>query len=176
MGSVRHSGLGCEMGNQVITAGIDVGQAKAAIAIFDGELLVDLEEIISNAALNRHYQLKVLGERVTSVLNDNMVERVFIEQNLVGNNIKYSINLAQAVGAIASHALGEVDFVNVSSWKKAIVGKGNAKKDDVRLYVDGCYPEYTALCEGSQDKYDAICIGLYGVRLLDLAGSLAELR
>ncbi|NBO54940.1 MAG: hypothetical protein EBU84_10200 [Actinobacteria bacterium] len=56
--------------------------------------------------------------------------------------------------------------VNVSSWKKAVVGKGNADKGQVAEYLRlGWNAIYTA-AEGNQDIYDATAIALYGRQIL----------
>lgn len=146
---------------------------KADIAVFNDGVLEGLHSEVVLGNYTRAYQLRRLGELVRDQLwGHGHVDYVFIEQNLVGNNVKYSISLAQSVGAIAGALNEQIEFVNVSTWKKSVVGAGNAKKDEVRNYVDKTFPEYTALCEGSQDRYDAICIGLYGVGLIDLAAQL----
>ena len=51
---------------------------------------------------------------------------------------------------------------NVSSWKKHIVGKGNATKDDVAEYLRHRWASLYREANGNQDIYDAACIALFG--------------
>jgi Holliday junction resolvasome RuvABC endonuclease subunit len=56
--------------------------------------------------------------------------------------------------------------VNVSSWKKAVVGKGNADKRQVAEHIRLRWPALYAEANGNQDVYDASAIALYGRQLL----------
>lgn len=56
--------------------------------------------------------------------------------------------------------------VNVSSWKKTVVGKGNADKGEVAEHLRlGWNALYKSAC-GNQDVYDASAIALYGRQIL----------
>jgi Holliday junction resolvasome RuvABC endonuclease subunit len=105
---------------------------------------------------------------------------VFIEDIIVGNNRKYSIRLAQTMGAVlADLALLEyrqglsIRTVDNKAWKKEIVGNGNADKEAVRNYILESHPAYAPLCGDDQDRFDAVCIGLYGRRILDRSQQLS---
>lgn len=54
---------------------------------------------------------------------------------------------------------------NVSSWKKAVIGKGNATKDDVADWLQLRRPDLFRAAGGNQDVVDAACIALYGQQL-----------
>jgi Holliday junction resolvasome RuvABC endonuclease subunit len=56
--------------------------------------------------------------------------------------------------------------VNVSSWKKAVVGKGNADKTQVAEYLRLRWNAVYSAAEGNQDIYDAAAIALYGRQVL----------
>ena len=56
--------------------------------------------------------------------------------------------------------------VNVSSWKKAVVGKGNADKRQVAEYLRLRWNAIYTAAAGNQDIYDATAIALYGRRFL----------
>lgn len=56
--------------------------------------------------------------------------------------------------------------VNVSSWKKAVVGKGNADKSQVAEYLRLRWNAIYSAAEGNQDIYDATAIALYGRQVL----------
>jgi Holliday junction resolvasome RuvABC endonuclease subunit len=54
---------------------------------------------------------------------------------------------------------------NVSSWKKAVVGKGNATKEDVGESIRLRWPALYTEVAGDQDLTDASAIALYGQSL-----------
>jgi Holliday junction resolvasome RuvABC endonuclease subunit len=87
----------------------------------------------------------------------------YVEEPVVAGarNLRTSLRMAQVSGAILSVMSGEL--VPVSTWKKAVVGKGNATKDDVRAYLQS-QPEFKET-HGKQDWIDATCIRLYGAKL-----------
>lgn len=159
--------------------GIDLGIHKVAVAVWeDGVLLgTDAYETVGL----RHDELMNISDFVYCAVKDSEADHVFIEDTLVGNNIKYSIQLSEAKGAILSslglycteHYLG-VYLVNNKTWKKDVLGNGNADKDKVRIWVDGQGSEYSLLCGDDQDRYDAACIGYYGTLIAERAGVLAD--
>ena len=90
---------------------------------------------------------------------------LFVEEPVVAGarNLRVSLQMAQLGGAILASVPGE--FVPVSTWKKATVGKGNARKEDVRNWLrdnEKTKDEYEK-AKGSQDWIDASCIRLYGI-------------
>jgi Holliday junction resolvasome RuvABC endonuclease subunit len=126
-------------------------------------------EAYESHSLMRTQQLMDLSDYVYSEVKYYRPAYVFIEATLIGNNRKYSIRLAETMGACLS-GLGllqtEHEFdvvpVNNKSWKLHTVGNGNATKIAVRDYIDGIQEAYSGLCGGDQDRYDAAAIGLYG--------------
>lgn len=56
--------------------------------------------------------------------------------------------------------------VNVSSWKKAVVGKGNADKGQVAEFLRLRWNAVYSASQGNQDIYDAATIALYGRQFL----------
>lgn len=93
---------------------------------------------------------------------------VFCEEPLALKNGKTTRVLALATGAIwAAHLQFDITWwwVDVSSWKKEIVGNGNAKKEMVKEWVwinaillDAELEKYNK----ELDFYDAHCLMLYG--------------
>lgn len=66
--------------------------------------------------------------------------------------------------AMFSHDV-EVIGVPVNTWKKEVVGKGNASKDQVREAVYNAYYPGVAVGEMTQDECDALAIMDYGLRV-----------
>ncbi len=84
----------------------------------------------------------------------------FIEEPLMAGprNIRTALQMAQVAGALMTAMPSYL--VPVTTWKKEIVGKGNAKKEEVAEWLKE-RPEYVHT-GGSQDLVDATCIRLYG--------------
>lgn len=68
-------------------------------------------------------------------------------------------------GAVQAAFLGigwDVQLVNISTWKKAVVGSGSASKDDIAVAVREQWGPAFASCDGDGDLIDAAAICLYG--------------
>lgn len=90
--------------------------------------------------------------------------RIFCEEPLALKNPKTTSTLGLAAGAIwAAH----IDFdlwwfwVNVSTWKKEVVGNGNASKEMVAHWF---HTLPTPVHYDEQDFYDARALMVYGIR------------
>lgn len=85
---------------------------------------------------------------------------VFVEEPVVAGarNIRTSLQMAQVCGVVLSVLNGQV--VPVSTWKKAVVGKGNASKEDVKEWLSNIQHRYPEAKQ--QDHVDATCIRIYG--------------
>lgn len=148
-------------------AGVDLGGRKIAISFFDdGKMISALEYETKKSTRAR--ELWDLADWSRNLLR--LADLVVVEEPLVGRGVRSSLQLAQTAGAVLS-TIGDTathtrsQFVEVATWKKDLLGKGNATKDQVRIWLEEHYPAYAVLCGDSQDKVDATCIGLYGVRL-----------
>jgi Holliday junction resolvasome RuvABC endonuclease subunit len=155
--------------------GIDLGISKAAWSVWSHDDLLTTGACHSNSVLRQH-QLSDVSRRIREVVEGYAPDFVWIEDTLIGNNRKYSIQLSQMMGAALSalYRYDEVRLVNVSTWKKEMIGSGNAKKEDIREYVTDL--GYASLCGDDQDRFDAAVIGQYGlsrVYLVEDAGLLS---
>tara|TARA_R110000824_G_scaffold143310_1_gene310940 strand:+ start:4556 stop:5011 length:456 start_codon:yes stop_codon:yes gene_type:complete len=76
------------------------------------------------------------------------------------NNMTKLSRVVGAVWAFLIHANIETSFVPHGTWKKNVLGRGNAKKDDIMKYVvekwGDKFPE--------QDYADAACLALWNKR------------
>jgi len=109
--------------------------------------------------LERYQQIQYIYESMYDrFLHDRIY--AFVEEPVVAGarNLRTSLQIAQISGAVLSVFDGTL--VPVSTWKKEIVGKGNATKDDIKEYLK-TQPEYE-FTKGKQDWIDATCIRLYG--------------
>lgn len=87
---------------------------------------------------------------------------IFCEEPIALKNGQTSRLLSLAAGAIwAAHHDFDVFWywVNISTWKSEVVGKGNASKELIQDHVQTAYDEEF----DDEDSYDAYCIWRYGV-------------
>jgi hypothetical protein len=93
--------------------------------------------------------------------------KIYIEAPLVGRSAYSTIIQAQVGGAVLAAACKvgvETHLVNVNSWKKQVVGKGNASKGDVGVWLKKNWNSVYTLCNGDQDLMDASALNRYGHR------------
>ena len=153
-------------------AGVDLGVHKVALA---GFVSGDYHNTVwQTLATNRSLQLHELAMSVRDTFGFWHIHQVWIEDTLVGNNRKYSIQLTEVRGAVMAALAMDFDvrLVNNKTWKKQIVGDGNASKDSVRDYIHVTHGAYAPLCGSDQDLYDATCIALYARHINDQAQDL----
>jgi Holliday junction resolvasome RuvABC endonuclease subunit len=90
----------------------------------------------------------------------------FIESPVVGvGGVRSTMVQCFTSGAIQGSLYErgiESQVANVSSWKKHVVGKGNATKEEVAEYIRRGWPALFREANGNQDIYDAACIALFG--------------
>lgn len=89
-----------------------------------------------------------------------------IEEPIYLNNIKVSFALDRSMIAcqMACLNVGVPCFSYANTvWKKAILGRGNASKEDVAKWVETRWKKYPF---GIQDFKDAACLALYMYQLL----------
>lgn len=160
----------------MILGGVDLGGRKAAVSIFeDGKMtqVVSLEVPISYRAR----ELRTLGEWCFGYLK--VCNYVFVEEALIGRNVRSSLQVAQTAGAVMAGLGGILPirsyYVEVKKWKKELIDNGNAGKEVVAQWLLMKHPAYAALCGSNQDRIDATCIGLYGVRVANRSVHLEDL-
>ena len=93
----------------------------------------------------------------------NNIDKSSIEAAIFIQNPKTTIAIAHVVGAVWLSLLWkgiETNRIENTKWKKIIINKGNASKDDIKQFsIDkwgDIFPE--------QDYADAACIALYSKR------------
>lgn len=80
----------------------------------------------------------------------------------MGVNPRSTISQARVVGAIEAEFLRAgipYSLVNVQTWKKTLLGHGNADKDLIRRW---CVANLDFRPDTQQDILDAACIAQYG--------------
>lgn len=107
----------------------------------------------------RQVELQYLGDAINNFIDDDCV--VIIEEPPYVQNKKTYSELTQVSGAVLGMLNVPATLVNVSTWKKTVVGNGNATKKAIADFLSREYPRYSERCE-RQDHIDATCIALYG--------------
>jgi Holliday junction resolvasome RuvABC endonuclease subunit len=78
---------------------------------------------------------------------------------------KSLIPQAQASGVVygvAAHHDIPVVEVDQAHWKKVVIGRGNANKQDISDWLRANHEDWWNDCHGDQDLMDATCIAIYG--------------
>lgn len=108
---------------------------------------------------------------------------VFIEAPLMGRaGVRVTIGQAQVQGSLGLAALHSgtdgVYEVNVQTWKKDVVGRGNASKSDVRDAIEGWLASRPSSRPGfptdNQDLCDALAIARYGTGVLTRSAEFVD--
>lgn len=162
--------------------GIDLGIHKVALSVFtagDSGFTMYAADAYQSDARERDIQLMELAAFCFHIAQFHDADSVWVEKPILGNNHKYSLQLAETFGAVLSDLAMmrmqnglDIRSVDNKVWKKEVVGSGNASKEDIRNYIHDVHPPYAAFCGTDQDKYDATCVGLYGLAILDRASHL----
>lgn len=159
-------------------AGIDLGKHRVSVVTYlltsaNVAQLKDVTTVLVHPTV-RGQELHSLAKAVAGVSHSQQWDYAFIEEPLVGRGVKASMEISQTAGAILASlsAVGvHTELVNVATWKMQVIGRGNAGKQDIKVYLNENHPKYAAECE-SQDEYDAACIGLFGVETIRRARAI----
>ena len=162
--------------------GIDLGIHKVAYSYWVEDELRETNAQHFDHVYHRHHELYDISDYIACQLVGLWPDIVIFEDVLIGNNRKYSMQLAETKGAVLAgmgqlsdhNWVGQVIPVNVGTWKKAVIGDGHADKEAVRNYLLSRGSAYYELCDGDQDQFDAACIGYYGLILSRRADKLLE--
>ena len=88
---------------------------------------------------------------------------VLIEESFYTNNFKTSKAITEVIGNCKLICkLNKIPFelVQNKTWKKYVIGSGNATKEDIKNFVDKKYPQ---LKNEPQDISDSCAICLFGI-------------
>lgn len=155
-----------------ITMGIDVSTKSLACVLVttvgSTPKFIPYELEAEGAFEERFRRLSLLFDHFMQHNNgayydDEAVEQVIIEDVpfVQGQN---GLRIAQILGMVKSTLVRfgiPVRMVNVSTWKKQVVGSGRASKEEIRAWAEGAWGIIRPL--GSQNQYDALAIASYGV-------------
>lgn len=144
--------------------GIDLDSKKIAAVLFvNGEFNQILFFQTKNK--NTDERLFELYKYFESMIIKHLKpDKVFIEDSIYVSNFRTSKALSESIGNVKLLCrLNQIPFEIVSNktWKKEIIGNGNASKEDIKRFVLKQKPD---LIDEPQDCYDSFAICLWGVR------------
>lgn len=151
----------------MIVLGLDTASDRFHMVSQDRYLVFQVRAKDPNPDVRRHqlvFGMKAAIEEILSQTDDQEVH-IFCEEPLSLRNGKTTRLLGLAAGAIwAAHLDWDVfwHWVDVAAWKKEVIGKGNATKEDIRQWslANGGHEDW------DEDHHDAWAISHYGARML----------
>ena len=152
---------------QIVSAGVDYGTARVAFAI---PLLGVFDDIVLKPGDNLG-SLDVIAEVVWNACVTHKPDIVAVESAIVGasRNLRVGVSLGMVAGAICCAVMqsgATVVLVPPASWKKEVVGRGNADKQQVSDWLEIHHPIWHSRCT-SQDTIDSVCLALYAQGQMD---------
>lgn len=153
-----------------VVIGVDCGGRKLnAVAVNTDLEIVDFFKYEFSLDMPRGSGLKAMHSFIKSKV-DEIPGKTFgwVEAPIVAGarNLQSSLKIAQVTGVVQA-GMYNVSEVAVGSWKKEVIGRGNANKEDVASWVKENYSHAYRTLGGIQDYIDAFCIALYGQAVKD---------
>ena len=162
----------------MIAIGVDIGIHRIAMAVPEAGWYGQID--LAGAYIGRRdTELRELQRWVrTRVMTRGVTPVAFIERPFLSGsaaNPTTTIGMAETVGIIRASVIWTAPstMVNPSSWKKALVGKGNATKEEARYWLEDTIGK-EKVDSMSEDEVDAMCIGYYGQGVIDGEISLPQ--
>lgn len=162
------------MVNTDVVLGIDPASTHIAfVAIHGDDFLVRVEKKLGKSGPQACHNAQVMTKEVIVECQEYFGEKnlvAFYELPVLGRGgFRSTIVQCFTSGAVQAtlYEFGiQTHTANVSSWKKAVVGRGNADKGQVAQSLRLRWNALYTAADGNQDAYDAACIALYGRQLL----------
>ena len=111
--------------------------------------------------------IELFGDFNKLIMNLSDIKFAVIENAIYLQNVKATIGIAQVISAVkVALSTKGIKFIGVDnkSWKKAVLGDGNASKDKIMDFALALWGKENIT---SQDVADASCIALWGVMRLE---------
>jgi Holliday junction resolvasome RuvABC endonuclease subunit len=144
--------------------GIDCDSRKIAMVCMDGGEHIKFHILLMSHAERPKERLIELIGMFEHQLKAVKPEETFVEESIFIQNYATSRSISEIIGNI-KYAVAKAGIdctpVPVNTWKKVVIGKGNATKDDVKKFIVKKYPE---LENEMQDIFDAAAVCLYGIK------------
>lgn len=154
----------------LVFIGIDPASTKIAFtALYRDTYMVEVHKRLGKSGgqscASAWHLTKQFLESVRVAYPDTKIVAT-IESAVVGRGgIRTTMVQCYTAGAIMGALYDEgivTQIANVSSWKKRVVGRGNATKEDVSKWLRLRRSDLFATASGDQDLVDSACIAIYG--------------
>ncbi|HJW86843.1 MAG TPA: crossover junction endodeoxyribonuclease RuvC [Candidatus Brocadiaceae bacterium] len=123
--------LGIDPGTQVAGYGVIEKVGSAVRAVEYGSIKVNKNDVYSQ-------RLKTIHDKIMEIIHKHKPDQMAIEEVFYGKNIKATIKIGEGRGIVLlCAALANIPITEYAATviKKAVVGNGNAHKDQVQLMV-----------------------------------------
>lgn len=90
---------------------------------------------------------------------------VWLEEPVMGKSVRPTIVQSYVSGMVqgtVARTGARIHLVNNKTWKKVVVGNGNASKEDTTAFLKRHFPSCVRICGADQDLYDAAGLAIYG--------------
>ncbi len=172
-----------------LVAGVDPSSSKFVVAVGDRRAKNVQFRVLQapTGPENRPRALADIHKFGTSIIQEfPALVRVGVESPVVaasgpGSTIPQALGSGAFQAAISVLPRLAVDMVTIPSWKKTIVGKGNAAKDEIYFWVQQNFPSIWEQHMNNnqkhvQDMCDAFCIYLYTLKRQAAFDKVTRLR
>jgi Holliday junction resolvasome RuvABC endonuclease subunit len=143
-------------------AGIDADSKKLAVVVFEDDKFDSMHFFESKSKITQE-RVFDLYFHFDSFIKSSKIDMVVMEESFYTNNFKTSKAITEVLGNCKMICrLNNIPFKMVQnrSWKKTVIGSGDATKDGIKRFVVDRYPQFE---REPQDLSDALCVCLYGV-------------
>ncbi|MFA5651746.1 MAG: crossover junction endodeoxyribonuclease RuvC [Candidatus Paceibacterota bacterium] len=144
---------------------IDPGYERMGVAVIEKtsnkEVLVFSECFKTSAMIPHEERLKLIGQKIESLIKKHKPDAMAIETLFFKNNQKTAMHVSEARGVmlyVASVAEVEVKEFSPMAIKIAVTGYGSSEKGQVTAMVQKLIKINTDI--KYDDEYDAIAVGL----------------
>lgn len=158
-----------------LIVGVDPSsQSLAAVIVADDQDFVAYKRSVrrKGPAWNpqeAHAVMKNVEDFFLFLLDIRSPDHVFLEAPVMGRSVRPTIVQSYVSGMIQAVVAGTgatLVLVNNKAWKKAIVGNGNAGKEETAAALIKREPSLAAICGTDFDLFDAAGMALYGAASL----------
>lgn len=156
----------------MMTIGIDPGLGGSIAVLNESATVIFLEDM---PTLKTTKSRRILDEaRILMLLRAAWRPeacRAVIERAMVmpkqgsASGFKIGVGYGQLLGILAALQIPRISVIP-QTWQKAIIGKcePGTSKDRARAFAQGFWPGADLGTRKSQDRADALCLALYGIR------------
>ena len=151
---------------------IDASTKSTGIAVWDNESLIDHETINAEDLGQMDNRFPYMAGALLSILTEQQPDIVYIEEAVVVRNAQTQRFLVRLQGVVYGWCLShQCQFVAIrpTVWRKQLgfqQGRKVCRQDLKAQAVEYVQEQYPDLKDLSEDEYEAICIGMAALKIL----------